>query len=776
MGSWGVRSRRRLAPPPGPDGEPAPPPRRRTVAELAEPPARRAARRRQGAARAGRDRAPSPQFPARDREMPGKRGGRGGPAPPPQKRDSRVPAHLAPGASLRPDRGTPDGARPKAPRVETRERVFLEDSEWEACLGEPLDQVTPFDVLGQGGLLTHGGARSASAVAINGTQALVVRRKDFLPLFVKQRAQLLHRADMVRMLKVPLSQRSAKSDKQLAYMMQANSLLERFDPRIRVELCRSMRMVTREAGDVIYRQGDAADAMYIIVQGMVSLHIKPFKADYKEKYSSDYIGRFGPLTTILTEGGTFGETAMVRGVHRPHTVVAHEPTKLAAVSSSALNILLQKLEAEERLSQAQYLRKVPGIKDWDSVRLSQLSQLFVLERFRRGQVISRQGTVTENVAIVRRGQVQVRCRLDGSVGQYLRAAPREGRDKDAPAYLKNLDRAAIAAAVKVAEDADALAARDPKKRRVRWLDLGILGPGQFVGDIPIILGINSPFQIEAVTDCALHVADPDDILDAVASDDRALQAMRKSALDKLHFFAKRKLDTVRTISDMNTAGLMEKARELPALFAERRRGRDPGPRAGESTLPAIASPARGRAGGPRGEDAPLPELVPRVTAGAWDGDEGSPLLASVADVVEAAREWGRASLGGGAGGEGAPGAERSMGDMWRERREHARAPGPAAPETPGGPPGGAHARVWHGLQVDDSTLRLGVPVSNAGRATQSSLEKSLVSLRPGKKLTGSPGLHPGGAGRAPGHPYRGLVSEMMAHVQDVSAMGPGRGF
>lgn len=315
-----------------------------------------------------------------------------------------------------------------------RERLFLGHDKWEECLGTPLDQAAAFDVLGQGGLLKAGEARSATAVAINKTLALVVRRRHFLPLFVRERHRMVHVADLLQLLEVPLAQRTAKTAKQISYILQSNGVLEQFDPRIRVDLCQSMRLVSRESGEHLYRQGDVADSFYVVLQGMVSVHVKPHTADYSEKYSSDIIGRFGPVTSIVTERGILGDVGASRGAVRHNTVVAHEPTKLAAVSMSSFKVLMQKVEAEERLSQAHYLRKIPGMQDWDPVRLSQVSEMFVLERYKRGQVVLQQGAPADAFTIIKRGQVQVRCRLLTTSRQQLQQRPQKA--KDVPPHLK----------------------------------------------------------------------------------------------------------------------------------------------------------------------------------------------------------------------------------------------------------------------------------------------------------------------------------------------------
>lgn len=129
--------------------------------------------------------------------------------------------------------------------------------------------------------------------------------------------------------------------------------------------------------------------------------------------------------------------------------------------------------------------------------------------------------------------------------------------------------------------------RTPRPRFARW---------------PVALRVQGGVQrshrlITVSADCHLHIADHQDIMEAVASDEKALEAMRSAALSKLMFFAQRKLEALRTLTSVSHKILQDKAQTLAPL----RQGHGP-----------QCYPARGGSDQPRSRKPPSRSPPPQI--------------------------------------------------------------------------------------------------------------------------------------------------------------------
>lgn len=92
---------------------------------------------------------------------------------------------------------------------------------------------------------------------------------------------------------------------------------------------KSMQAMTLAAGEVVFRQGDAADAVYLVVRGSVSI-LGPRSN-----------GRPGPRYASLSPGTLFGEAAVLDGGGRSADAVADTETALLRLDQTALIALAQ---------------------------------------------------------------------------------------------------------------------------------------------------------------------------------------------------------------------------------------------------------------------------------------------------------------------------------------------------------------------------------------------------------------------------------------------------
>ncbi|MCX7787729.1 MAG: Crp/Fnr family transcriptional regulator [Spirochaetes bacterium] len=120
-------------------------------------------------------------------------------------------------------------------------------------------------------------------------------------------------------------------------------------------------------GDVIFRQGDPGNVMYILVSGAVELRIKVEKG---EKL----------LKCVDTPHDFFGEMALVDGSPRSATAIAVKPTKLIVVDETQFEKIV--------LTNGKFAWKIIQVLSQrirnSNMQISELVELGLRERVQRG--------------------------------------------------------------------------------------------------------------------------------------------------------------------------------------------------------------------------------------------------------------------------------------------------------------------------------------------------------------------------------------------------------
>ncbi|MCP4304257.1 MAG: cyclic nucleotide-binding domain-containing protein [bacterium] len=91
-------------------------------------------------------------------------------------------------------------------------------------------------------------------------------------------------------------------------------------------LASSVRGVTFEQGETIFREGDAGSNMYVIVGGSVSVSINLPIGDHR--------------TATLNAGDLVGEMSLLTGSHRVATVIAKTSVELIEITEAAMKMML----------------------------------------------------------------------------------------------------------------------------------------------------------------------------------------------------------------------------------------------------------------------------------------------------------------------------------------------------------------------------------------------------------------------------------------------------
>lgn len=154
-----------------------------------------------------------------------------------------------------------------------------------------------------------------------------------------------------------------------------------------------------ELGDVVVRQGDEGDRLYVIAKGeaQVSIH-----------------GKDGRERTVahLREGDSFGEGALLRHEPRAATVTASGPMDLLVVDRDVFldfmrerKDLLEKLL--DRLEDVWMVRSMGIFSELDGSQVTHLFQRFKTLKAKKGAAIIQQGDRGDRFFVVREGELAV---------------------------------------------------------------------------------------------------------------------------------------------------------------------------------------------------------------------------------------------------------------------------------------------------------------------------------------------------------------------------------
>ncbi|PTL82969.1 NAD-binding protein [Vitiosangium sp. GDMCC 1.1324] len=122
------------------------------------------------------------------------------------------------------------------------------------------------------------------------------------------------RAELARAVECLTSEPQRASDTPLAEMLRRVDFLAPLNDEELTTVARGAEYLRKEAGEAIFKKGDAGEAFYVVVSGQVSL-----------------LAEGGRVVEVVKPGGFFGEIALLTGEPRSTSAVAANLCELASV-------------------------------------------------------------------------------------------------------------------------------------------------------------------------------------------------------------------------------------------------------------------------------------------------------------------------------------------------------------------------------------------------------------------------------------------------------------
>lgn len=188
------------------------------------------------------------------------------------------------------------------------------------------------------------------------------------------------------------------------------AVLRGLDDRARREIAEAGALVRREAGEVVYRAGDAGDTFYVVAEGRIALRAVKRGDDVETELR------------VAEPGASFGEEATI-GVARRATAIAAERALVAeipvhvfrrAAGRAGRADVAERMErALQRSATRDLLLTLALTRDLPAASIDALLDSVAHRAFERGEVVYEQGGAATDVWLIADGLIQIQTEEDG---------------------------------------------------------------------------------------------------------------------------------------------------------------------------------------------------------------------------------------------------------------------------------------------------------------------------------------------------------------------------
>ncbi|XP_019959892.1 cAMP-dependent protein kinase type I-alpha regulatory subunit isoform X2 [Paralichthys olivaceus] len=180
-----------------------------------------------------------------------------------------------------------------------------------------------------------------------------------------------------------------KSMASLSKAMERNVLFAHLDDNERSDIFDAMFSVNYIAGETVILQGDEGDNFYVVDQGEMDVYVN------------------SELVTSISEGGSFGELALIYGTPRAATVRAKSNVKLWAIDRDSYRRILMGSTLRKRKMYEEFLSKVSILESLDKWERLTVADALEKVQFVDGQKIVVQGEPGDEFFIILEGTAAV---------------------------------------------------------------------------------------------------------------------------------------------------------------------------------------------------------------------------------------------------------------------------------------------------------------------------------------------------------------------------------
>jgi cAMP-dependent protein kinase regulator len=193
---------------------------------------------------------------------------------------------------------------------------------------------------------------------------------------------------------VPNTPKSPETLQALEEALRTNVLFAHLEEDERRQVFDAMVEVKFHANDVIIQQGDEGDNFYVVESGECEIWIA------KE-------GSPPQRVSVVREGGSFGELALIYGTQRAATVKAATDVTLWAIDRVTYRRILMGATIKKRKMYEGFLEKVPILAPLNHWERLTVADALEPEIYHDGEVIIRQGERGDSFFIIVDGETKV---------------------------------------------------------------------------------------------------------------------------------------------------------------------------------------------------------------------------------------------------------------------------------------------------------------------------------------------------------------------------------